>query len=88
MTRERKKPTQSFLEKVKFELEHEEELTIERAYELGLIRGKKETIDKACKWLRKRTVFYATRDKGFFLSAFVAAFRKEMMNNNQNLTKV
>ena len=42
MTRERNKPTQSWVEKTKYELEHEEELTIERAYELGKIRGEKE----------------------------------------------
>ena len=42
MERERNKPTQSWVEKTKYELEHEEELTIERAYELGKIRGEKE----------------------------------------------
>ena len=66
MTRERNKPTQSWVEKSKYELEHEEELTIERAYELGKIRGEKEqkaiddyhlrevtqkVIDKAVKWV-------------------------------------
>lgn len=40
--RDRKKPTQSWIEKAKYELEHEEELSIERAYELGKIRGEKE----------------------------------------------
>lgn len=40
--RDRKKPTQSWMEKAKYELEHEEELTIERAYELGRVRGRKE----------------------------------------------
>ena len=42
MKRERNKPTQPWVDKVKYELEHEEELTIERAYELGKIRGEKE----------------------------------------------
>lgn len=42
MERERNKPTQSWIERTKYELEHEEELSIERAYELGKIRGKKE----------------------------------------------
>lgn len=38
----RNKPTQSWVERAKIELEHEDELTIERAYELGRIRGGKE----------------------------------------------
>ena len=42
MARERNKPTQSWMERAKIEIEHEEELTIERAYELGKIRGEKE----------------------------------------------
>ena len=42
MARDRNKPTQSWMERAKIELEHEEELTLERAYELGKIRGEKE----------------------------------------------
>lgn len=42
MARDRNKPTQSWIEQTKFELEHEEELTIKKAYELGRIRGEKE----------------------------------------------
>ena len=35
MARVRNKPTQSWMGRVKIEIEHEEEVTIERAYELG-----------------------------------------------------
>lgn len=56
--RDRKKPTQSWIEKAKYELEHEEELSIERAYELGKIRGRKELIDKACEWMKGNLGYY------------------------------
>lgn len=46
MARDRNKPTQSWMERAKFEIEHEEELTIERAYELGKIRGHKEAQER------------------------------------------
>lgn len=65
MARERNKPTQSWMERAKIEMDHEEELTIERAYELGKIRGKKETIEKACKWFinwAKATEWYTQEE--------------------------
>lgn len=62
MARDRNKPTQSWMERAKIEIEHEEELTIERAYELGKIRGRKETIDKACRWLKRRYPIVNTDD--------------------------
>lgn len=48
MARDRNKPTQSWMERAKIEIKHEE-LTIERAYEIGKIRGEKEqkAIDEA-----------------------------------------
>ena len=53
MSRERNKPEKSWLAKAREELANQEEFTIERAYELGKIRGQKETIDKACEVFRK-----------------------------------
>lgn len=54
MSRERNKPEKSWIEKTREELANQEEFTIERAYEVGKIRGQKETIDKAYKWLKPR----------------------------------
>lgn len=80
MTRERNKPSQSWTERTKIEIEHEEELTIERAYELGKIRGRKEqeaiddalfrdlknmVIEKACEWLKARNVLTDASLQGF-----------------------
>lgn len=48
MARERKKPEGSFIERAKNEIENEDTLMTNRAYELGRIRGRKETIEKAC----------------------------------------
>lgn len=67
MARDRNKPTQSWMERAKIEIGHEEELTIERAYELGKIRGKKETIDQACEWLEDNC-------KGYFMCDQVRVF--------------
>lgn len=72
MARDRNKPILSWIKRAKIEIEHEEELTIERAYELGRIRGKKETIDKACEWLRIRYVLTEDSIKGL---------RKSMMED-------
>lgn len=41
MTRSRNKPTQTWIERAKIKMKHEEP-TIESAYELGKIRGMKE----------------------------------------------
>lgn len=73
MTRTRNKPILSWIKRAKIEIEREEELTIERAYELGKIRGKKETIDKACEWLK---INYGHFDGS--IEDLVADFRKEM----------
>lgn len=48
MARERKKPEGSFIGRAKNEIENEDTLLTKRAYELGRIRGRKETIEKAC----------------------------------------
>lgn len=81
MTRDRNKPNQSWMERAKNELGHEEELTIERAYELGLIRGKKETIEKACVVFCKRCVHNQTLKKCMYLEKdcpLIGAFRKDL----------
>lgn len=48
MRRERKKPEETFIERTRQELEKEKITLGKQAYELGRIRGRKETIDKAC----------------------------------------
>lgn len=79
MVRERNKPTQSWVEKTKYELEHEEELSIERAYELGKIRGRKEAVEEACEWLFINIGLYVN-EQGFVETFKLDEdFRKAMM---------
>lgn len=60
MARERKKPEGSFIERTKNEIENEDTLLTNRAYELGRIRGRKETIDKACDWIKRQYPIHYT----------------------------
>lgn len=78
--RDRNKPAQSWRERAKIEVEHAEELTIERAYELGKIRGKKDTIDKACEYLRNRRSwdYYNDEECDLMSEDEIKDFRKAM----------
>ena len=51
---------------------------IRKSFIDGYIKGKKDTIDKACKWLQKYFVedHYGMSPSGF--CAFVAMFKKAM----------
>lgn len=51
MKRERKKPEETFIARTRQEFENEKITLGKQAYELGRIRGRKETIDKACEWI-------------------------------------
>lgn len=46
MARERNKPKKSWIENTREELANQEEFTIERAYEVGKIRGKKKLLTR------------------------------------------
>lgn len=48
--RSRNKPSSTFIERTESAILHERELSIKRGYEVGLIRGRKEMIEKACEW--------------------------------------
>lgn len=77
--RERNKPTKTWLEKAREELANEKELTIERAYELGRIRGIKDTIDKACKFWYKLTEEGSKYHIGYPVTkGWINEFRKAM----------
>lgn len=78
MERKRNKPAQSWLAKAREELTNQEELTIERAYELGRIRGKKDAIDKACEWLEMYAEYWLYDDGYFDVRAMLTDFRKAM----------
>lgn len=64
MARERKKPEGSFIERAKNEIENEDTLLTNRAYELGRIRGWKEAIEKAKEWVEKESASSMAEENG------------------------
>lgn len=81
MARERKKPEGSFIERAKNEIENEDTLLTNRAYELGRIRGRKETIEKAYEWFQYNAWSfgnYAQGDSSYEWEMAFECFRKTL----------
>lgn len=79
MARERKKPEGSFIERAKNEIENEDTLLTNSAYELGRIRGRKEQEETdEVKYKKLRTLAYDMYISAQYLSTDASKLRRAM----------
>lgn len=79
MARERKKPEGSFIERAKNEIENEDTLLTNRAYELGRIRGRKEQEETdEVKYKKLRTLAYDMYTSVQYLSTDASKLSRAM----------